>query len=1185
MGNDEALAQLQLNTIEGEPDADVLGYRYLAALRKSDEEMMANLKEQMSTIVLDARAKAWLEFIAGESAFRAESIVEARTSVQKAIDTYTSEPTFHLLMGAIQQKQGRFNEAIELWTQSSEAANDKVGSSTLSNSSGWTVPMIRILDAYSAQRRLAEAVVYIRELGRIGQRDVQATFKLLEVKATLARSGELPDEMGEEFLATWTKNKEEIPPESRALLAPMVATILASSGYWDQAHDELLSAVEHAKNEPKLLIDIVDVDARYQLGVAADAGIDTRSIGAESVEGALRIANRVARDQQSTEAGLRLFDQAMAKAPEQSRDAWNRARVGFLDARDDPRAGAGWEELLAANPKDVDLRYRAAESNAFSKDLARVDALIAEITQINDTPGKTPESRLRLARANAIVGTVRNRTNRDRALEIVRSVVATEPNNIKARNMLGKLQVLQPSPGLPENEQYKRDFQGAIDSYLVLANQLGSQGAQTYLLESSDLAFEMGDEEQASEILRQLSTRFERDWRVLPLVAERYENLGKLQQAADIYRRVIQNNPTSDAALAFANLQLKLGNTTQGMSMIQQISKAETLTQDQLLRLASLYVRAGKQPEAELIASSGERYGLDPFEAKMLMARFARAHLSPEAQILALQEATEIDPQNSLGWRQLIQRLIELNRFKEARAVYEQAISAIPNDDDIERLDVLTRGTPVTGEDLLQMSGIKDNDHLQDAIKQVDVYDKLPRDATIQERVEMLTGLINDYPEIPAVQTYAVNQLRGLPIDPGFIAFHAEKALKNARGNAQIMAIAGESALLSNQPEQAIRVVQLWRANSLESSIIAEAIMARAMIQLGRYQQAAERLNSYIETATQTPDEPLHIEILDAFCYARLMIGENPEVTAARLEPLMQSSASVRNRIWLGLAANAIQDPSIGAAWISRASEYADLDDDADRFAIAQAWIRLAERHQSWNADDAQRAIELLTPLVERDAKQVTWLRVIATAYAQRARAQQGQQQRRDDYARAVEFMLQAADLDEGNLGPLLDAAGLSVEGDLHKQARLIYERLLGYPIPEGELKAMLLNNLSMSILREGVGSADADQLMGYVEESTRLSPTTPTFWGTRGWVEHALGDTTGAERSFRTLIGYSPDDAEGWTGLAIVLQAQGASRADELAAALAKLRQINERSPLEPELRQHLTASGLSVWDKSGSP
>ena len=107
---------------------------------------------------------------------------------------------------------------------------------------------------------------------------------------------------------------------------------------------------------------------------------------------------------------------------------------------------------VESHPDDLEVLYFAIESNAIGSDLNQVDALIQRVTQLTESEGKVPPARLRLARANAMVAQPdsRNRTNRARALEIVRAVVAAEPLHTKARNMLGRLLALPPSPGLSE---------------------------------------------------------------------------------------------------------------------------------------------------------------------------------------------------------------------------------------------------------------------------------------------------------------------------------------------------------------------------------------------------------------------------------------------------------------------------------------------------------------------------------------------------------------------------------------------------------------------------------------------------------------------------------------------------------------------------------------------------------------
>lgn len=1192
MNDQEALKSLEITTPDGEPDPDVLGYQYLAALRVSDEQTQQEIVNQLDSVVLDRRAGAWKMFIAAESAFRSGELIDARFELQNALEIYPSEPTFRLLMGDIHQGQGRFNEAVEQWTMASEIANDQIGSADLFESSGWTTPIIRIVNAYSGQSRLVEAFRYIDELERIGQYDNTAALSVLRAKATLARSGELPREMGLMFAENWEENKDQIEQEARAQIAPMVATILATMDRKAEARAELELVLSIAQEQPSLLADLVDVDARYGLGVAENSEIDLESIGVQSPVGALRIANRLAQQNGSTDAGLGVIDAAMAEASQEDRGAFERIRVQYLDAQNDPRATEAWDELLDENPSDIELLYLAAESKAFSQDIARVDALISKITELTSTAGKTPPSRLRLARANALVGETRNRTSRDRALEIVRSVVASEPNNIKARNMLGRLLSLPPSPGLEGNEQYERDFQGAIEQYLTLARQLNNYGAITYFLAAADLAFEMGDEEQNVSLLRELTTRFSQDWAALSLAAERFENIGRLEEAADLYRRVLAATGKANDALAYADLLLRQGNASEGMRLLEQIGSPERLEHaplgaDQILRLAGLYNRAGEKARGESIASDGERFGLSPAESKVLLARYARSHLTPEVQLQALRDAVAIDPSYTPGWKLLIKRLTELQRFEEAAEAYTQAVESVAEDDELARLGVLAQGAMQTADQIMSLPGMKDTPLKRAAVERVMAYDDLPGDAALEQRVRMLSSMIDDFSEIEAVQSFAVFNLAELfvqeNLNPQIIARYADRALKNDKSNTAIMAIAGEMYLRVNDPQQAIRVVELWRANSLESSIAAEAITARAMLLLEQYQQAADLLAPRIPDVIQAQDVPVNREMLDVYCSARLNIGENPAVTAARLEPLIAVNREVRNQTWLGLASNVINDPAVGASWIEQAEEYMDEANPADRLAMGRAWVQLAENHRIWDSAYALKAIRYVEPLIdEAGDTDMAEFRVLASAYTILARSAQDPDSGSSDYATAVDYLMRVSESDPVNLAPLLDAASLTIESGMHARAKVIYEQILAYDLTEGPFKALVLNNLAMSAVRAGVSDLsdqERDKILDYAKSATELEPTISNYWGTRGWVELEFGELPGSERSFRTMTSLSPDAAEGWAGMAIVLFAQGEQRADEASVAIRRLRQIDAQRPLEEEVRSLLSKHGLEDW------
>ncbi|HCT46451.1 MAG TPA: hypothetical protein DF699_14695, partial [Phycisphaerales bacterium] len=859
--DDETLLSLSFKTDSGEPDPDLIGYQILAAVRTGDEAREAELKEQLAGVVLDRRGPAWSAFLEAEEALRKNRMVDARLAMQRALDGYPGEPTFRLRMGDVQELQGRFNEAVEQWLLANRLANNEIGRKYRFDTMGWSAPLIQVVRAYAEQGRLVEALEYIDELERLGP---DGAIVVLQSKADLARRNELPSDSGQRFVENWNLRSEGIPVEERSRFAPLVATILTAMGEREDARALLVEAFTHADPTDPVMVELINVDLRYQYGISKESGIAFETIGARTPAGALGIAMQEAIEQGSTDAGLRIIESGLAGADDESRFAWEQTRAQFLDIRDDPRAEDAWEALLEANADDVKLLYLAAESKAFGDDLDRVNEIIQQIVDLTETAGKTLPARLRLARAGATVTGIgkHTSTNRKRAMDIVRSVVASEPGNVQARTMLGNLLALQPDPGLPETERYEPDLQGAIDEYVTISRQLNNLSAQRYLLQASDLAFKLGDNDQALSLLREFTTRFKDDLIALSQVAQRFENLGESKDAISIYRRILSSTGNPQAALSLADILLKDGQASRGKELLIQTAKAETLDQESLLRLASLMARSGSKPEAMDIANSGERYGLSASESRVVYARYARSYLTPDDQIAALRQAVEVEPGYAPAWKMLIRRLIELDRREEALATYKRAAGMIESDDELARLGVLAQGTPGSAIDLLSLPGMGDSPRLRRAVEMVDAYDTIDPDVSDDQRAQMLEELIDQFPTIGPVQTYAVRELSTLQLNPLTLARLGETALKNVPSDPAVMAITGDAYLRASQPEHALRVIRLWQANALDSTLMAALLMARAHIQLEAYGEAESLLSPFVDEAMQTAEIPASVEVL-----------------------------------------------------------------------------------------------------------------------------------------------------------------------------------------------------------------------------------------------------------------------------------------------------------------------------------
>ena len=1180
-GRNKELMDLEIRTAKDELDSDVLGYQYLSAKQSSDTEKQEAKREAINQVQLDRRGRAWQIYIDGLAALDANDTVAARVALEKAIKIYPSEPTFHLTMGDVHRAQGRFNEAVGEWILASEIVNGEVGIETRSSTNTWPTPMIRVVSAYANDDRLNEAVEYIDELERVAGNDLNAIYRMLSARADLARQGELAREAVLKFAEAWTRTRSALAPEVRAKFSMLVAEIFASARLSDIAREEIVFGIETMPGNRVLIAQLADVDTRYRLNALQVAGVNPDDVIDATPRQATRRAALVMDSTGSLDAALLIFDEAMARVEPEDPDEWTLARARFVDRVDRERAIEFWDELLEQRPDDIELVYLAIESNAYARNLTRIDSLIDHVTELTSTAGKALPSRLRLARANAMVSgeLEKSKTNRDRAMEIVRAVVANEPMNTHARNMLGRLLSLQPSPGLPESERFEPDYKGAIEQYMILSRQLNGSGAQTYLLESFDLAYRMGDEAQARDLLREYISRFGRDVYNLPTVAERYENLGDIDRAAELYQQVYNGSGgLPEAGLSLADLRFRQGRSAQAKELLKEIGKNEVLSRDSVLRMASLYTRSGSAPEGEQVIRNAEQYGLSAIDAKMLLADYAELYMSPEAQIEALREATSIEPSHLPAWKRLVKRLVELGQFELAQQAYADAISVVDEDTELARYGAIAQGAPETANQMLSLPGMQDDPILRQVVERVEAYSNLDASTAVEDRYNMLSSMIDEFPSVDVLQSYCVKQMSILPLNPVLIASNAEKALKNAPSNTAIMGIAGETYLRVNMPEEALRVVNLWRANTLETNIVANAISARALIQFERYAQAEQELAPFVDESFRTPELKVSREVLDAFSLVRLRQGEDPSVTAQRLRPLIETNDELRNRTWLGLASREINDLAMAEEWIRTAEAYST---DADRFALANAWITLAFDHETWNPEYAQMAIAQVESMLEGDGPSV------AFAYTLMARAQviiardlRESGSASDAYENAVSSYMRAAELDPTNLLPLIDAASYAAEGKLNERVVEIYDRILAMGLGDdgdiGRIKAMVLNNLAMSRVRIGVQSDDQQAVLALVEHATRIQPDVASYWGTRGWVELEFGLLEAAESSFRRSFTLNPNGAEGITGLFIVLYTQGETDTSETRRLKERLDALRSQGDLEEELRAKLDSFGL---------
>ncbi len=1174
----ETLASLDPMNHKGEPIADVIGYQLLAMKDNGTEDQAEHTGIKLDEVVLDYRASAWQSFLKGYELLENDQVIEARAEFTKAIEKYPSEPTFNLFFGDLNMKQGRFGLAISSWEDSERMVDDSVGNVR------WIEPSTRIINAYSSAGRLSEVVGRVDSLYERAPNNPTTTVIMIKSYASLARADSLDREKTLKVLGGFENAQANLQPAEIANIAPEIATLYASVAMIEQAKAILRVGFQSDKDS-SVQLGMIEVDKRYSLGIAEELGVDTSSVVVASPQGALQLALAEYAQTQGVAQGLAIIDQAKEDRTDTDDFKWELITAQYLDITKDPRASEAWDAMRQEYPKNTELLYKIAESSSLEKDPDAVQEIIDEIVKLTATTGKVLPSRLRLAHARAIVGEKMIRSTRNQALEIIRSVVASEQQNTYARNMLGRLLAMEASPFLSDKDTFEPDVNEAIGQYITISRQLKGRSAQPYLLEAVDLAFESGDSDAAKQYLKEFDTRFYSDIYRLPAVAKRFENLNELDDAFAIYKRIYDGmndeNYRSlkvDAGLSMLNLVITQNKRSQARGLFDELKAEPVLNQAQILKLASLYVKYEFKPEGDMLAASGERYGLSPVDAKMVYAQHAKAFISGDAYVAALEEVTSLDPINIDAWRLLIHHAVDAEDFDRAQELIAQVSEHLPDNPELKGLALLASGELESASELIASSDAGDNPFLVEAASRVDEFvnaiDTEPRDVL----VGMLVDMLDDFPAFNELQRFALNELRAQGVGPEQLAFFAGRAGRLLPTDSEILRIAGDAYIRSQNPTAAFEIAKLWRANALGSTEEADILAARALIDFERFADAASFVRPYVLSALETPDAPLKADVLLVYSRAMLLSGEDPELAASRLEPILATNELIRTQVWLNLAVYTVPTQAEALRWLDLAQSYSTSDDFE---TIGTAWVIAMNRFQDPSTPDAKRAVDLLGKAVSAaESPNPITMSFLARAYGLLA---QSESESMPEIAHqhnlfAAKLLGEADKLDPSNLVYLARGAYFASLGLDYGLAESMYRQILSRGLTQSPFSASIQNNLAVILERHEPNPARLSEALNLVQQAIATDNRT-IFWGTRGWIEFSGEDYQSSESSFRYVVEQDSTNLEGWVGLAIVLNAMGKDRESDANSAFEQVLKLTKSSPMNAELRKRLQQSGQTTW------
>lgn len=1159
-------------TPNGKFIADVAGYAGLVMIERGDQEGAAAVEAELARHPADFRASGWVLALKSRREAAAGDLVAARASATLAVEKYPFEPTFRFLLGDVHDRLGRLADASESWRLASELAGPGL----------WIAPEVRRVMALLADGRTTEAGSAADELVRVvrdrGTRRtvIEALVLQLRVHAQLALRGQLDFARAQESIRVARAMQDVLTGPMKTDCALHLATFEGALGNDEQARAHLRDAMADAT--PEQAARAGEIDAVFRLGVLVPEEVADLPERIEHPALALRAAlgfiaaSPPGEAESRIESALRLIAAGIAAAGEQDRAAWLRADAIVKDRAGRPDAAQAWQAAIQADPKNVELLTEAIESEAMVYDRGFVESTINKIIELTSTQGRTPPTRLRLARARSIFGREPTRASRDEAIVIVRSVVVAEPQNLGARTLLANMLQFPCPPRVPAEQRYERDLTGAVEQYLAASQLIGGPASLGYLFTAADLCRQAGNEERARQILLDVSARAGSSPAARGLLARELTRLGDPGTTTALLGRMFEQASGDELpvlGLLLAQSHLAAGDAAAALRVLDRIAaSAEKLRPEQLLDLAARYTQAGHAAGAEAVLANAERYGLTRVEAEFARAEVAALFGDGRAAGEILARIVEADPANVDAWMKLIETHFRAGDTEEAVRRADEALAVHPENDNLRYWREMAAGN--ASEAVRLRAADAGNESVRLAIERVEAYEKAKASMTRADRLARLQDLRRSFINNPAVLKYVARERADLEDDAAQLATDSIADARRFPDDAEILRLAAIQCLRAGRLDDAQRLATSLRSRTRGSTFEADLIFAEAAQASGDHAAVVERLSSWIQPALAEPGNPRQRAVAFLYSAAALTVQGEPAVRN-RLEPVARQSPEFGADVWLRLAAGVLREAGQAEGWIRSAEQFGQQG--AMQLQVAGAWLAAAERFPARATDFAANAARIAVPKVAENPDGFEAVFIAARAYHKLA-SLKPDAEGAEAYAKAEEFYLRAAGIQPDNYNHLFaaavcaDAAGRSAEAERHY--RLLLDRMSG----EDLFTAAIRNNLAGVISRTSPSRPRLEEALTLADAAIQHEPVA-AFYGTRGWILLALGRPEDAAADFTRVAESEGGAVEGWLGLAAVY-AVAQNRPDDLAGAIERARAAAGPGGLDRELRARVAQFGV---------
>lgn len=1170
-GQGGELGGLPRKTASGRPIVDVDGYAAMHRLDAEPGSGVDDLLAALSSVTDDFRAQGWKRAIEARMHSSAGRWVDARTSATQAVERYPFEPTLRLILGDIHEQTGRLAEASESWQLATQLAGAGV----------WVTPEARRIQALIRNGRFAEAglaadaLMEAQRQSGVRRTIIESLLLQLQVRAQLAMVFQLDPAKAQESLNV-ARSLQNVGDDSLA-----VDTLLAAAAMegtlrnLDAARRDLAAAVERPMNASQMGR-ANEIDLAFGLGFFGTAGeivlSETTDPGAalRNLLAYVLVAGPSEREQRVDEA-IAFLQGAVSGSPADQRAAWLRTDAMVRDQIGHPSAVQAWRAVLAADPENIELLMSALESESMIADRQFVEDTINRIVQLTGTQGRTLPSRLRLARARAIFGTVPTRQTRDEALVIVRAVVVSEPENVNARTVLGNMLQFPCPPQVPAANRFERDLAGAVDQYLAAARLVGGPASLGYLLTAARLSGEAGNEARARQILSDLVIRARTSPMPRGILARELARLSDTQASARFLEELFATAPAServDLGLFLTQAYIATNNTPRAVALLDQIvAGGGSMSRAQLTELVARFEQVGRSDRAQALLSDLSRFGLSADDADRVRAERAVLARDFAGAVGVLSALAESQPGDPSVWLALVDAQYRSGDVSGATANVDRALLQHPDHPDLTFWKQMMGGDPASAL-LGRLSDTTQAQGTRLAIERVRAYDSAKDDMSREARLTELGVLRDAFAVNAAVQKYVLRERAELGDAPASMAPDAIAAHRRFPQDEEILRIAAILSLQAGRADDAMRLATSLRSVTLGPTTEADLIFAQAARSVENWQAIADRLSVSIDRAVSNPEDPQHLALIYLYGSAMVRTGGESAIRS-RLEPLARRSAEFRANVWIPLAAEDVQQAVQAEGWLRTAEQAGSAGLEP---VLAEGWIALSNRFPTRAQEFASQAVRLVLPQVAAMPDDLGL--VLASA---RALQRQGQTQGRsgsESFAQAEEFFVRAGTLEPGNPNHLFNAALCADAAGRSGAAERFYRRLLADFSDQDLFTAAVRNNLAGVISRSDPTPDRLREAQALASDAIAFQRI-GAFFGTRGWIRLALGDLTGAEGDFRQIIQDNPAGVEGWLGIAAVASRAG-DRGADLDQAVARVRTLTSATPLSAELQVKAEMYGL---------